>query len=397
MHNQSSVRQYSTSEADGPTRGLGVVGDIATDLAARFTGEARPGQQPALRLTGPQWWLVTLVVLVGSVGANIILLKALPSSGAAFPVYLVAYFWLAVLTTGALRNCQVTFAHHAVHGALFSSAVLNRFAACAATVIPFAQNETEYRADHVGGHHRRKTFTTVTDPDAAYLIALGFRPGMKCGEAWRLFLLTLVSPAFHFSFLAARLRSTFLTASPRHRVAAIAWTLMLGALATQLPFWVFACAVLVPLGPLYAMSSLLQFASEHAWLVTAEGPGRDNLAYARGCQARFCVGRPPKSDLALGWRCLAWARWTLALIFVHAPVRFGVLVGDLTCHDFHHLAAFVGADARDWRNAPFERRAAVDRGEPLVLAAGVAFGIVEALDWVFLRLERSEFRLQPQA
>lgn len=360
------------------------------EAVARFTGKAKPGQTALLRLSGPQWWAVNTLILAGSVAANIAVLSAAPSAGAWAPLLVVASLYLLILTTGSLRNSQVTFAHHAVHGALFASPALNRFAACLATVIPLAQNETAYRADHIGRHHRRKHFTTPSDPDEAFLIMLGFRAGMPRRDAWRLFSLTLLSPRYHLILTWSRLRSTLIDASWKHRAAAIAWLGVLAGLGAALPPWIFVVAVLLPLGPLYGMSALTQFASEHAWLLTPEGPGLDNRAYAQRCVARFCASPAPSPRLRGLSAAAAWALWGTELLLVHAPVRLGVLVGDLTVHSFHHTAAFAGFDPRNWPNAVFERQAALDQGQAVVLAEAEAWGIVPALDWVFDGISRAQ-------
>lgn len=362
---------------------------LAASAWARFTGKAQPGQAPILNLTGAQWCAINMTVLIGAVAANAAILNLLPRAGGWAVPALIAVGYLMIITTGALRNFQVTYAHHAVHGTLFRSARLNRLAACLATVIPFAQNETDYRADHVGRHHRRTYFTTALDPDAAFLLSLGFRPGMSKAQAWRRFLFSLVSPKFHWTLTWARFTSTFLKASWPHRLAAIAWAVALAQLALAMPTWIFACAVLLPLGPLYNASALTQFVTEHAWLITPEGPGRDNIAYAQRCVARFCVSRPPARNLPFGASLAAWTLWAVKLVCVHAPIRFGVLVGDLCVHSFHHTAALAGCDPEAWPNAVYERQAALDRQNPIVLAESEAWGIGEALDWVFEGLARA--------
>jgi hypothetical protein len=356
----------------------------------RFTGKAQPGQAPLFSLTGPQWWAVNSLILVLSVIANIAILGTLPVAGAWTPAAVVASFYLLVFTTGALRNSQVTFAHHAIHGTLFANAALNRFAACLATIIPLAQNETAYRADHVGLHHNRKTFTTPLDADEAFLIKLGFYAGMPKREAWRLFITTLLSPKFHYDLTVIRLKSALVDASWKHRGAAIAWLAVLAGLASTMPAWVFTVAVLLPLGPLYGASALTQFASEHAWLITPDGPGKDNIAYAQRCVARFCASPRPARELRGIPAALAWAAWVAELLLVHVPVRFGVLVGDLTVHSFHHTAPFAGFDTRNWPDAVFERQAALDQGHAVVVAEAEAWGIVQALDWVFDGISKAQ-------
>ena len=138
------------------------------------------------------------------------------------------------------------------------------------------------------------------------------------------------------------------------------------------------------------MSALLQFASEHRWLLNQKGPGRDPDKYAERSQGRFCGEALPSPDLPGPHRFISLAGWATRLLLIHAPVRFGVLVGDLPAHDWHHVVGLLRHDPHDWGDAIFERQRAIDEGDVYRLAEREKWGIVAALDWVFDGLARAE-------
>src|SRR5438874_2352071 len=66
--------------------------------------------------------------------------------------------------------------------------------------------------------HHGPDYGTESDPDFAFLLLLGIRPGTPRRELWRCLFRTLASPRFHWLFLKSRLRSNFVSA-PAYRVA----------------------------------------------------------------------------------------------------------------------------------------------------------------------------------
>lgn len=362
---------------------------IWAETKARFTGKPKPNQKAIAELPGGVQWALSSIALGGSIGINSYLASSLASYDLIGTlISMPAIVGLSIVTTGRFRVQQVTIGHHANHGTLFKGKrTLNRIAASISAALSMSQNPEDYKKDHNGFHHRMSTFISAEDPDAAFLMELGFYQGMKKRDAKKLLLKTLFSPRFHLTFFQARVRSSFVTSSWPHRTAVTLWMMVLGALAMAMPWWAFIISVLIPLGPLYHQSALLQFCSEHRWLSVIGGVGKDPVKYASACAGHFCGGRLPNSNLNGSTRVWAWWKWMFALAVFHAPVRFGVLVGDLPAHDWHHVAGLIDHDPHDWTNAIFERQRAIDNGNELVAGITEHWSLIEALDWVFDGLE----------
>ncbi len=348
----------------------------------RLTGKALPGE--AGRALHPvQSLALSLALLLGLAAGNLLLLSGGGMAGFA----MLPLTWLVI--TGLMRKMQVVYGHHCVHRVFVRGHPAgNEFLLRALTTFLLVQNGAEYRRDHLG-HHNRSLFTTVRDADAAFLHRLGFQPGTRRGVLWRRLLLgTLLSPRFHGLFLAARLGSCLMRQPPAWRLAAAAWTgLLTAGLAALAGWWQAALVVWVPMFFLYHHSALLQFLTEHAWLVSGEAP-RSVDAYAERCWGRF-LGDPcpaPGRHRGLAWLG-AWTRWWLRLLLLHAPVRVACLVGDLPAHDWHHLCGFIGDDTAAWPGAIHARQAAIDRGRSLRMEQRELWGLRSMLDHVFLLLE----------
>ncbi|WP_128921266.1 fatty acid desaturase [Bradyrhizobium nanningense] len=362
----------------------------ADEAVARFTGKPKPNQKPLLDLGAPTWWALSTSALLGATAVNAILLTESCNWGVWALAIIPVSAMLTVITTGRLRVQQVSFGHHAVHGSVFKSSKLNRIAAHVTTTLSFSQNPDDYREDHVIGHHQRGTFTTEKDPDAALLLALGFRRGMTRRQAKRHLVKTLLSPKSHYMIGSARIRSALNTANWPHRALVLGWLATLAAVATAIPWWAFLIAVALPLGPLYHMSALLQFLTEHRWLITKDGPGKDRDAYVNRCAGRFSGETRPSSEMEGLPLIVAWIGWSIRALLIHAPWRLGVIVGDLPAHDWHHVVGLLKHHAHDWDEAIFERQRAVDEGDVLRLAERELWGPGEAINWVFEGLETAE-------
>ncbi|HTQ13155.1 MAG TPA: fatty acid desaturase [Rhizomicrobium sp.] len=361
---------------------------LFNDLVSRVVGKALPHQEPEFDLDGLQWWFVS----TGTLGLLVFLLYALLMAAShsllwalaslpAMPVLLIA-------VTGRFRTQQVTFAHHAVHHAVSKRwRKSNRWLAHITTAISLSQNPDEYRHDHVKIHHCKPKFTTEEDPDAAFLHQLGFRPGLGKRELYVLLAKTIVSPSYHLTFLNARFRSSLITCSPMHRRFVLAWMAILAVTAMSMPFWVFALSILAPLFPLYHISALLQFLTEHKWRVTKTGPS-DSDDYASRCVGRFCLVTPPPRGLTGRQAAAAWAVWAIRMI---PPLMFrlGVLVGDMPVHDHHHLVGYLSMEGgsrhelENWTIAVFERQRAINSGASLGLEERETYDVKSQLEWVF--------------
>jgi hypothetical protein len=359
------------------------------EVVTRVTGKALPEQRTILDLGGAGWWSVSVAALIAAWSALIFSVWSVPTAGQVnvllVPVILVAL----IVVVGRLRAQQVVFGHHAVHGTISKRRPwLNTVVKHFATIVPLAQNPAEYRSDHVKKHHKWRFFTTVEDPDAAFLLELGFVPGKTRSELYRTLWKTVLSPRFHGLFLRARIHSALISADSLHRWLVLAWIAILMLIAALIPWWAFLIAVLLPLGPLYHVSALLQFLTEHRWLVSADGP-RDKHDYATRCVGRFCLVPAPERSLAWPTALMRWTFWLVRMV-PEVLVRLGVLVGDLPAHDHHHLVAHVGHDPHDWDEALFERQRSIDGGDPSSLGCRETYGLAAALDWVFEGLSSSK-------
>lgn len=284
-----------------------------------------------------------------------------------------------IFTIGGSRYLQVSVVHFAVHNQVFARERHNRLLAQTISTALLITDFDTYHRDHVKNHHPIGKFARRGDPDLEFLIALGFLPGMSRDELWRHLAWTLVSPRFHFLFLRGRLHSNFIGASRPRRLAAVAfWLAVVTALALH-PAWIIPFIVLwiLPLTLGYHMSSILQFASEHLWLLPCAGEGAREHAKAL-TRGRFCGDALPDADLRGVARLRAWAMWWLRLLTLHAVVRVAVLPGDLTHHDLHHLRP----TDFDWANADAVRFEMLANGETL----NETWGLFAALDEVFVVL-----------
>lgn len=337
------------------------------------TGKALTGQQAPSWLP-PTWFVIVATLFQFPVTAATTLY--LVSIDRLF-LLLLPIAWL--LSVNALRKSQVTLAHHAIHHELTDRdsrrpRPIDTYVQTAASVISLSHNYWDYYLDHVEDHHSRKKFTTAHDPDAAFLLELGFRPGMSRSELWRKIWTTPISPAFHCKFITARVRTnllysrwaarsttfpvTFDRKAARLRcLGTILWILVLGATALTVPMWIFLLVVVVPLVPLYHVSALLQFVTEHGWLWTDEPP-KSMADYASRTWGRFCIEPLPVHGAGGMRAVIQWIKWTGRFVFVQLPWRFAVLVGDLPAHDLHHLHA----SDKDWRRAIWNRQIRIDEG-----------------------------------
>lgn len=352
-----------------------------------LTAKPLPGEAPWLSMPPLAMAVATLAFLLASTVAHLALLHF---GGA----WRQAGLWLtpvfALLAGGALRKIQVVYVHHAVHQTFIPhAAAANQLAGNVFTTLALIQNPGDYRSEHFE-HHNRGVFTTLDDADAALLYRFGLRPGRPVKALRAAMVKTLFSPAYHLYFLASRLRSNLVTRPPAWRLASALWLaivavaapIYLGALETALAIW-------LPLVLVYQMSALLQFLTEHLWLLTERAP-RELDAYAERCVGRFCGEMLPAVGDTAGW--LGW--WARTL-FLHVPVRLGVLVGDLPAHDWHHLCGFLRSHPAQWPFAIFARQRAIDAGQSMGMEQRELWGLPRMLDHVFEAMSKAPSLAEP--
>jgi fatty acid desaturase len=305
------------------------------------TGMPLADQQPIFRMTPALRAAQATAVTVAGVALGVIALEG----GVGWALALVPLSWL--LTCSGMRDLYANIEHFCIHGRFSRSRRVNRVVAEVISTALWAAPYDLFRRDHLT-HHR--TTRTSADPDVAFLIGTGFRPGMTRGEFRRYVLRTITSPRYHLAYFWSRLKWNF--TAPAYRTlmscayalalaAALAWT---GAWIPFLLLWVFPA--IVP----FQIASLINYHSEHRWL---RNPGLGKLSVARACVGRFTGDPVPVQGRDEPWmrRAGAWSIWWARVFLLHIPYRLFILVGDQSHHDLHHRRP--GAD---WANAAFTRR-----------------------------------------
>jgi hypothetical protein len=263
-----------------------------------------------------------------------------------------------LLGVNSLRRLQVVSAHHAVHREILSSQRISYLIQAVVSALSLVHNWEDYFEDHIRGHHSRKIFTTAADPDAVLLLRLGFLPGTPLPDLQRRTYFCLVSPRFHWLFLKARFVTNFVSAPVHRRLMALVSVSAVVGTFFVMPPMVALVLVILPLFPLYHMSALLQFLSEHNWLITEHAPTSAE-DYARRTRGRFFMAPLPDRDAHPVQRVLGWLVWTLRTIVFVIPCRYGVMSGNLPAHDLHHLFS----QDHEWTKALWHRQRIIDSGD----------------------------------
>jgi hypothetical protein len=350
----------------------------AQNFLTWVTGKALPGQRPLINATPYQQAGNTVICLLMGVTAGV----AAVQSGFYWALPIA---WLLVVS--AARRAQVQIFHVAVHEAFTGKKRVDRSVGELISVVLLIQPFDAYFEDHVRKHHPAQTFATPADPDLAFLIVLGFLPGMTRAQLWRHLFVTLFSPKFHYLFLAARIKANMFTASAARRAAAWAFALMLiGSAVATGQVITLVVAWYLPIIFLYQISALLQFVCEHRWLLRRESnePAKSHLA-------RLTVGRflgtafPDDGSPA---QKLVWVFKMLG----HALVRVSVLVAGLPDHDWHHRHPA----SRDWPISIYARQRDIDLGCPGWPTPYLeVWGLASAIDGVFTLLSELPLELVP--
>ena len=346
----------------------------------------------------PKWLDVLLTPLV-ALGAIMALVHLAQLEN---PTRWLGIVPLWLILVGALRKIQVTHLHHAIHNSLFDNPTLNQAYAAVMPQLICVQNAQEYRREHLA-HHRLDIFTLQKDADAAFLAQLGFLPGRSRDELWLNLWMTVCSPVFHLVFAKARLGSMLLRNTPVGTGCAV---LSVGAglaIFAAVGWQAYLIAVLIPMFPLYHVSALLQFLTEHAWNVTGK-PVQGWEEYQQRCWGRFCgepFPCPPADGMNNGiHHAVSIFRWCLRMLLLHLPVRLSCLVADLPAHDWHHLAHRAGQKSRDWYNSLTLREQAIANGDIPGFATRELWGMENMIEHQFCYLEslalRSRVLLHPR-
>lgn len=306
-----------------------------------------------------------------------------------FGFALVVSYVAAVAMTGLFRKFQVEYGHHASHRSFVrGNREKNNFYLNLSTTIALCQNGVEYRKEH-NEHHDRSIFTTEEDADAALLMKFGFKPGLSRKRLWLKLISNLLSPYFHAYFFWQRLRSSFVTRSSwTWRVASAVWLTFLCSTGFLLPLWIAVVAIWLPLTIFYQMSALIQFVTEHAWMITQTAP-TTNKTYAERCWGRFMGERLPEPSSNLFTAFIIWSGFLLRHVFLHLPGRYAIIVGDMPAHDWHHLAGYLGVPGHNCPAGIYERQRAIEAGDKLRMAERELWGVIAMINHIFIILEHA--------
>ncbi|MCA1298586.1 fatty acid desaturase [Stappia indica] len=267
----------------------------------------------------------------------------------------VPLFWLATVN-GA--RALASDAHYAGHAALTFKQRWDHILGNLISLSIISANMEDYAHRHNHDHHGKTGICTTEDPDIAMIGLMGFELGRKESYYLPRLMLTLISPRYHLLSFFFRMKTTFVTAPVWRMVVAVLGAATIAAVtyATN-GFETLLVAWLLPVLPGFALSSALQFPSEHNWLAPRgkEEPYRDYVM--RASWGRFFLIEAPQPGLGVVGGGLAWTAWAIRMI-PHLLARSSVCVVTLPAHDFHHRFA----RREDWPMALYLRQAEQDQG-----------------------------------
>jgi hypothetical protein len=272
---------------------------------------------------------------------------------------LLIFGWL--FTVSGARKLQVTVSHHCVHNSFTGNSLADCLISEIISIGLIVQNYFDYRKDHVSIHHSWK-LATIEDPDLKFLLFLGIKPGMLRKDLWWKLFLTLFSPAFHFWFLYARIKSNLIDAPFFHRILFVVIYALILIQIFLLKAWLFFIIIWIfPLTILYHISALLQFICEHRWLKIGTRNKDYKSLLVLLTVGRFC-GEPIPNIVNTNFliKLGIWTKWWINMFLIHIPTRLFVLVGDLPQHDWHHR----NPKDRNWTNAAYARQHDLEKNCP---------------------------------
>lgn len=313
-----------------------------------LTGKAHQGQNP-LWASKPILQASTAVLsVVGGVAGSIYLLNIGSLALLGIPVC-----WL--FTVGGARKIQVMINHQCTHYRFSGKKGWDRNIAQVLSTLIFVDNFDSYFREHIHIHHTKKLGSPI-DPECAFVLSLGFKPGASKQELWKHLLKVMLSPSYHGRFIFSRYQANFVNPSHARVAASICWTLLIVILTLSCnAYLALAIGWLVPITVLYHVAALLNFSSLHFWLKESS-PQQGTKARLTGLTAgRFCGEAVPE-----GKNPLHWAAWFTRMACYHLPVRIAVLAGDLPVHDYHHRYP----RCPQWPDHLYTRQWDIDAGTP---------------------------------
>lgn len=319
-----------------------------------LTGKALPGQKPLFRHTPFTQLGTGLLMLFGGAAISF----ALAAAG--------AWFWLLmplsmIVTVAGARFLQSNIYHQASHSRFTGkpsrenpsgASRFDHWLGETISVLLFLAPMDKYRESH--RKHHFDDFGSMNDPDFRFFRHFGFEPGAPMAELRRALWLGLIRPWPHLTYLRARFEDNLLSgASWQRRLAILA--VHAGATlfaASSGHLIVFLIVWLAPITIGFQLSSLLQFLTEHVWLLQQQ-PGETKLHFfSRMTLARFQGEAMPAPYT------LAWFGWAARMLTGHLLWRVFVLQGPLVVHDYHHNDPLDAG----WPSAIYSRQSQIDSG-----------------------------------
>jgi fatty acid desaturase len=290
-------------------------------------------------------------------------------------------WWLLLLPAGwavtlhGMRNLRMMIFHQCSHRNMYRRRTADIAIGRAVSSVLVIQNFERYSREHVADHHAAHHMTLRDPTVQAFLISLGLRPGMTRQAMWRRVLGKLFSPLFHLQFALARARSFWSASAVAEKVVAtvLYGGLTAGTVATGT--WpAFLLVWCVPLIPLFQMSNTLRLCVKHTFPPAGTEVRRGRAYFASLTNAIF-IGEAAPAGQGAG----AWCRWSVRMLFVHAPARYLVLTGDTVVHDYHHRYP----SSREWYDYLFARQRDLDSGHRGWPGYEHVWGLVPAINRVF--------------
>ncbi|MER5432065.1 fatty acid desaturase [Streptomyces sp. NPDC002588] len=344
-----------------------------------FTGKPLPGQSPSR--WSPTYHLVSAMSAM-TAGA------AVSSLGWALGSWFLTLLlpgW--AVTLHGMRNLRMMIYHQCSHRNMYRRRKLDTVIGHTTSSLLVIQNFQRYSREHVSDHHAAHHMTLRDPTVQAFLVSLDLRPGMTRRRMWWRVMGKLFSPRFHFAFAVSRVRAFWSESAPSEKTTSVLLYGLTAAATAATGTWPALLVVwFVPLVPLYQVSNTLRLCVKHTFPPAGTEVRRGRAYFASLTNAVFIGESAPPAGLPAVRCLLSWSRWTLRMLFVHAPSRYLVLTGDTVVHDYHHRYP----SGREWFDYIFARQRDVDAGAQGWPGYLEVWGLVPAISHVFDSLSAAD-------
>lgn len=338
-----------------------------------FTGRPYSGQQPL------PWWSRTYHIVIAAL--SLVAGVAVSTIG-----WAAGGWWLLLLAPGwavtlhGLRNLRMLVFHQCAHANLYRRPRLDTVVGEFLASVIIVQNFQRYRREHVSDHHAAHHMTLRDPTVQAFLIGLDIHPGMPVRTMWRHVLTRIASPVFHTRFFVGRVQSFWRASSTREKVFGAVLYGGGTALAVVTGNTVGLAVVWgVPLIVLFQISNTLRLCVKHTFPAPGTAHKRGKAYFGSLTHAIFIGEAAPPAGLGRAEAVRQWTRWTLRMVFVHAPIRYLVITGDTPVHDHHHRHPATP----QWAHHLYERQRDLDEGHPGWPPYTELWGLTDAINTTF--------------